>query len=134
MSAMFKKLNLKTETEILVLNAPESFTPELEQLSGLIVQQEADQIQTLSFALSFVTSRQQISELTQQLAPKAQGDALLWFAYPKASSKKYQCDFNRDNGWEPLTEAGFRPVRQVAIDQDWSALRFRRLEFSKGRK
>lgn len=30
--------------------------------------------------------------------------------------------------------AGFRPIRQVAIDEDWSALRFRRVEFVKGGK
>ena len=27
--------------------------------------------------------------------------------------------------------AGFEPVRQVAVDEDWSALRFRRAEFIK---
>ena len=27
--------------------------------------------------------------------------------------------------------AGFEPVRQVAIDEDWSALRFRRVEHVK---
>jgi hypothetical protein len=27
--------------------------------------------------------------------------------------------------------AGFEPVRMVAIDEDWSALRFRRVEFIK---
>ena len=27
--------------------------------------------------------------------------------------------------------AGFEPVRMVAIDEDWSALRFRRAEFIK---
>lgn len=56
---------------------------------------------------------------------------LLWFAYPKGTSKKYKCDFNRDDGWEPLRKLGFDTVRQVAIDEDWSALRFRRVEFIK---
>jgi hypothetical protein len=30
-----------------------------------------------------------------------------------------------------MGEAGFEPVRMVAIDEDWSALRFRRAEFIK---
>jgi hypothetical protein len=30
-----------------------------------------------------------------------------------------------------LGKLGFEAVRQVAIDQDWSALRFRRVEFIK---
>jgi hypothetical protein len=61
----------------------------------------------------------------------SEGDALLWFAYPKGTSKRYHCEFNRDTGWQVIRDAGFDSVRQVAIDEDWSALRFRRVEFIK---
>jgi len=44
---------------------------------------------------------------------------------------RYQCEFNRDTGWATLGAAGYEPVRQVAIDEDWSALRFRKTEFIK---
>ena len=60
---------------------------------------------------------------------KSPGDALLWIAYPKGTSKRYTCEFNRDKGWGVLLGSGFDCVRQVAIDEDWSALRFRRIEF-----
>jgi hypothetical protein len=53
----------------------------------------------------------------------------LWFAYPKKTSKKYDVNIHRDKGWEALEQLGFKGVRQVAIDQDWSALRFRRQKF-----
>ena len=56
------------------------------------------------------------------------GDGLIWFAYPKGTSKKYKCEFNRDSGWAELGKHGFEPVRLVAIDEDWSALRFRNAE------
>jgi hypothetical protein len=56
---------------------------------------------------------------------------VIWFAYPKGSSKKYKSEINRDSGWKVLGEAGFEPVRMVAIDEDWSAVRFRRVEFIK---
>ena len=59
------------------------------------------------------------------------GDAVLWFAYPKGTSKRYTCDFNRDTGWQVIRGAGFDSVRQIAIDEDWSALRFRRLQYVK---
>ena len=49
----------------------------------------------------------------------------------KKSSKNYKCGFERDSGWDILGEHGFEPVRIVAIDEDWSALRFRRVEFIK---
>ena len=56
---------------------------------------------------------------------------MLWFAYPKGTSKRYACEFNRDAGWGVIRAAGFDSVRMVAIDEDWSALRFRRLEYVK---
>src|SRR5262249_2763485 len=62
---------------------------------------------------------------------KTAGDAIVWLAYPKGTSKKYKSQINRDNGWNALGREGFEPVRMVAIDQDWSALRFRRVEFIK---
>jgi hypothetical protein len=48
--------------------------------------------------------------------------------YPKCTSRRYTCDFNRDTGFGALRRLGFDSVRQIAIDEDWSALRFRRAE------
>ena len=93
-----------------------------------------EDMKALAFALSFVTQRGELHRLSRKLSAKAAGDAILWFAYPKGTSKKYSCDFNRDDGWEVLRQAGFDSVRQVAIDDDWSALRFRRVEFIKQSK
>jgi hypothetical protein len=86
---------------------------------------------TVAFALAFVTRQAEVDQLSQALSARAPGDALLWFAYPKSTSKRYHCEVNRDSGWERLRRAGFDSVRQVAIDADWTALRFRREEFIK---
>jgi len=59
------------------------------------------------------------------------GDATLWFAYPKASSKTHRSEISRDSGWRAIGSKGFEPVRMIAIDQDWSAVRFRRVEYIK---
>jgi hypothetical protein len=131
MSDIFKKLNLKDQTEILVLNAPESFEPELAALEGITVRHSLADIEGINFSLAFVIKQQELDEISAAVAFKARGDAVVWFAYPKGSSKKYKCEFNRDTGWHVLGAAGFEPVRQVSIDQDWSALRFRRAGFIK---
>lgn len=131
MSEIFKKLNLKDLTEIQVLNAPQSFEAELAALEPVRVLRQLEDTQAIDFALAFVTRQTQVDELAASLLPRARGDALVWFAYPKGSSKKYTCDFNRDTGWKQVEAAGFLPVRQVAIDEDWSAVRFRRKEFIK---
>ena len=56
---------------------------------------------------------------------------MVWFAYPKGTSKRYTSTINRDSGWKAMGAAGFEPVRMVAIDEDWSAVRFRRADFIK---
>jgi hypothetical protein len=126
MSSVFEKLNLKQQKEILVVNAPSSFEPELAALKGVIVRRDPEKAKAVHFAVAFATKQSEVDNLSRVLAGKAEGDALLWFAYPKETSKKYKCDFNRDTGWSTIRGAGFDTVRQVAIDEDWSALRFRR--------
>ena len=126
----FAKLNLKDQTEIVVLNAPASFESELKALKDVSVRRDAKG-GDIDFSLAFVTTQKEVDSLGPQVAKKAKGDAVVWFAYPKGSSKKYTSQINRDNGWAVMGKAGFEPVRMVAIDEDWSALRFRRVEFIK---
>lgn len=129
MPDVFDKLNLKEEREIVVLDAPSSFDAQLQTLRKVKVVRTLGTVESVTFALVFATQKSQVDRLSKSLASKASGDAIFWFAYPKGSSKRYECDFNRDNGWEVIREAGWDSVRQVAIDADWSALRFRRKEF-----
>ena len=134
MATVFEKLNWKDQREIVVLNAPESFEPELVRLPLLTIHRSLTPIQNTEFLLAFVTRQIEVNALAPQIATRANGDAIVWFAYPKGSSKKYKCDFNRDTGWDALTGLGFETVRAIAIDEDWTALRFRRSEFIKARK
>jgi hypothetical protein len=134
MTTVFDKLNLKSQKEILVLNAPASFEKEIDGLKGVLVDRQVEKVKRFEFALAFATKQTEVNRLTKALVAKAQGDAILWFAYPKGTSRKYKCDFNRDDGWDEMRKAGFDTVRAVAIDEDWSALRFRRVEFIKSAK
>lgn len=131
MESVFKKLNLKQQSEILVLNAPKSFESELLNLTNVIIHDNAEEMNAIDFALVFVITRDEVDTAVRKLVAKIKGDVTLWFAYPKGTSKKYQSDISRDAGWGALGEIGFEGVRLVAIDEDWSALRFRRVEFIK---
>ena len=126
MSALFKKLNLGAQDTIHVLNAPGSFEPELAALKGITVKRSI--AGSSRFAMAFVITQAELDAASRKLAAACAGDAVLWMVYPKGTSKKYRCEFNRDSGWPTLGAAGFEPVRMVAIDADWSALRFRRVE------
>jgi hypothetical protein len=131
MLSTFEKLNLKDHDRVVVLNAPESFEPELATLHGVKVLRSLQDAGDIRFSIAFVTKQQEIDKLASAIAKKVKGDAVVWFAYPKKTSKKYKSEINRDAGWQALGKAGFEPVRMVAIDEDWSASRFRRVEFIK---
>ena len=133
MATTFEKLNLKDQQEILVLNAPASFDAELGGLPGLTIHRKIESVAVIRFVIAFVTRQSEVDALAPAVAARAKGDATVWFAYPKGTSKKYKCDFNRDTGWDALKAAGFDTVRAVAIDEDWTGLRFRRVEYIKRR-
>jgi hypothetical protein len=134
MQTVFQKLNLTTQKKIVIYDAPESFSAELERLENVEIVHDPRKPRAVQFALAFAVTQAQLDRYATQLAAAADGDAILWFAYPKGASKRYNCEFNRDTGWHVITSAGFESVRQVAIDEDWSALRFRRSQFVKARK
>jgi len=128
---LFKKMNLKDQKEILILNAPDSFDKELAGLEGVKVRRSTAGIKSVDFAIAFVIKQSELNASARTLGKLAKGDAVVWFAYPKQSSKRYKAEFNRDKGWDVIGEEGFEPVRAVAIDEDWSGLRVRRVEFIK---
>ncbi|NNF07326.1 MAG: hypothetical protein HKN21_11245 [Candidatus Eisenbacteria bacterium] len=131
MTGLWKKLNLKGQSPIHIVNAPESFEKELKQLKNVSVRSRFTAASKVSFTICFVTTQKQIEKAAKNLKGTKGEDPVVWFAYPKKSSKKYECDFDRDRGWESIGKAGFEGVRMVAIDEDWSALRFRRVEHIK---
>ena len=93
--------------------------------------QSIEEAGEIEFTLGFVIDQVAIENFIHSIQPKLAADPIVWIAYPKASSEKYTCAFNRDTGFGILGEYGFEGVRQVAIDEDWSALRFRRVNHIK---
>lgn len=130
MKPILAKLNVGRADPVVILNAPASFDDAVAELSRerRVVTSRAD-IAVTEFLLGFATTSSDLAELSSAAGELTSGDAIVWIAYPKASSKNYTCEFNRDTGWDGMGAAGFEPVRQVAIDADWTALRFRRAEF-----
>ena len=100
-------------------------------MTGITVLRDVNKVRKIDFVLAFVTQQEQVDTISKIIAAKAEGDAMVWFVYPKGTSKKYKSSINRDSGWEIMGKADFERVRLVAIDEDWSALRFRRVEFIK---
>lgn len=132
MTRLFQKLQLPFKLdEILILNKPENFCKALDCLKDVVIKESLIQVSKVDFAIVFVTEKKQIENRIETVYPKLVGDAILWFAYPKKSSKNYTTQITRDYGWGVLGDYNLEPVRQVAIDEDWTALRFRKISFIK---
>jgi hypothetical protein len=93
---------------------------DLVQLLGLpqSVAEEAD------ILLGFVATGADLSRRLAEMEPHYRRSKRLWFAYPKKSGR-IRSDIDRDHGWDVMTASDLLPVTQIAIDVDWSALRFR---------
>ena len=74
--------------------------------------------------IGFALKRGEIEKLFKQARAALAPAGVLWLAYPKKGSKT-RTDITRDEGWEVLAERGWLPVSIVAVDETWSALRFK---------
>ena len=135
MEYLLKKLNYKEQERICIVNGNNGFADRIQKLKpGIRVDEKIDPKYLYEFCLIFVKDESDLKDTVPQSIHNLTEDGVLWFAYPKKSSKKYNSDISRDKGWDLVNSHGFQPVRQVSIDEDWSALRFRNVRFIKRTK
>lgn len=126
MDPLLRKLQHKAG-DVVVIDPPDQMGSTLEAWRHEVTVRtslETDE----AFVLRFVRSCAEIDEAAAPTVAALADDGLLWFAYPKKSSRRYSSDIGRDDSWHALGDLGFEGVRQVAIDEDWSALRFRHVD------
>jgi hypothetical protein len=132
MKSLLKKLNYKGQKRISVINADDKFIKSITlELNDVIIDQKIDPRYPYEFVIIFVKSVSDIEAVAPLTFHNLMADGILWFCYPKRSSKKYSSDIDRDHGWKTLNASEFHGVRLVAIDEDWSALRFRNIKYIK---
>lgn len=114
----------------MILNIPEDFDPFLKEIKTITkVVAELKAGKEFQFMIDFVKSQKEVDAFVLKMTEIFAGDWLLWVAYPKGISKKYKSEINRDKGLYELVILGFDTVRFVAINDNWSCLRFRKVEF-----
>jgi len=118
--AVSDKLQLKPGQRLLLLNVPAEVALELRADVEL-----EDDRGAADAVILFVASRAELQRHAAPLIAAASRDKLSWVAYPKAG--QLGTDLNRDSLNDALTEQGVQAVRQVSIDDTWSALRLRPL-------
>jgi hypothetical protein len=123
MNPVLKKLLFKGQSPVLVLGAPAEFTKVSKEF-GVPVHTAAKG--RYPFALAFARTMAEANAIGKSIAKALDSGALFWMAYPKGTSKKYpKADVNRDTGHAALAKFGLDGVSLVALDDDWSAMRFK---------
>jgi hypothetical protein len=132
MMDLLGKLNYKGQKRIAIINAVESFLVLINnELKDVMIDREIDPRYPYDFVIIFVRSVSEVELLTPKALHNLLADGILWFCYPKKTSKKYSSDIDRYHGWKVLNDSGLHGIRMVSIDEDWSALRFRNAKFIK---
>ncbi|MDX5418122.1 MAG: YdeI/OmpD-associated family protein [Hymenobacteraceae bacterium] len=128
MQSLSRKLQLKPGYHVLALNAPQNFAETLkaEGCNVTMATNMPESGTTYNAVQLFVKSSKELDKYLPLVVMALKTDGLLWIAYPKKSSK-IDSDLSRDKGWKVVSDLGYEGVRQVAIDETWSSLRFKHI-------
>jgi hypothetical protein len=130
MQTLLEKLNYKGQKRIVVFNAEKNFKlAPLREIKDIQIDSEIDLRYPYDFMIIFVRKASEVEEITPVALHNLAVDGILWFCYPKKTSKKFTSDISRDHGWKALNDLEFFGIRIVSIDEDWSAMRFRNIKY-----
>lgn len=126
---LLKKLNRQNKKKLLVFNAPREFLSVLWDIGHEIeVIRSLGKNEKVVLVLTFVRQAKEIEKYGSLINDSAETDAVIWFAFPKKTSKTYKSNIDGENGWDGLITMGFEKAGSISVDNDWSALRFKKLQ------
>ncbi|HET9781040.1 MAG TPA: hypothetical protein VFR33_04605 [Candidatus Dormibacteraeota bacterium] len=133
LSALAKKLRLTAEHSVAVLNAPDGYLMLLDPGPAHIAT-TVQQGQTFDAVLLFVRNVDELRRHGAAAVACARANGLLWIAYPKAGKTGAATDLPATPWWvqrdvlgEITSVTGYKPVAFVAVDDTWTALRFKKV-------
>jgi len=134
MNPLSKKLQIKPNSRWLLHNSPANFLDSLLPLPS-DVEIAFNTTGNFNGILLFVTNSQELASELKAIAPVLNDDAVFWIIYPKKTSK-IPADLEMMSSWNEPSVYGLRPVASAAINETWTALRFRpqdKVKVSEGR-
>jgi hypothetical protein len=123
MKSIAQKLGLGEGMNLALINAPRADI--LGETPSLVGTDHEPQLPAYDAIIIFATSFAEMRTFVDGAIGSYKPKGLLWLCYPKLTSK-LAGDLNRNELMNFIED--FRPVTQVALDDDWSAMRFRRHE------
>ena len=117
-----KKLGIKEEMRVALLNAPADFQKTLGEVPGR-VEFVKKLTSSLDIILFFVVSERVLARDFARLAKKLVANGMIWIAWPKKSSG-VTTDLTFANVQSIGLDAGLVDVKICAVDETWSGLKF----------
>ena len=122
MQDTIKKFKFKNSG--VIINAPAAIVAEFEKLG---FKTTFDKSAKSTNTVVFINNQQEYLDFLKNQLSNIVADSVLWFAYPKGTAK-IKTDINRDTIRVTGEEFGITTVTAIAIDDTWSALRFRPID------
>jgi hypothetical protein len=122
MSDVLKKLRYRSGMRVYVVGAPAGFEAEMSRLPKGI-ERAPTLARELDLVHAFFTRKSEFNHEASKLKKALKPGGILWVSYPKGAG--LATDLNRDILREIAMKKGLEAVAQIAIDDVWSALRFK---------
>ena len=120
-----EKMFLRPGYAAAVLGAPPGFEG-LEPVPG-DVEVAGELAGPCDWILVFHTREEELRDELPGIVEALKEEGLLWIAYPKGGDRAaVPTDLKREVVWQVGRDRGLTAVAQVAVDDVWSALRFKR--------
>ncbi len=132
LSALAKKMRLAPDHHVAIINSPPGYLAQLapapaDLYTALEESTRYDVVQL------FVNNIDELRTLGPAAIKAVKPDGLLWIAYPKGGATRGATDLPATPWWtkrdvlgELTGVTGYRPVAFVEIDDNWTALRFKK--------
>jgi hypothetical protein len=132
LSTLAKKLRLAPNHRVAVLNAPPGYLALLQPgPSDLHI--EVEGLRNLDALLLFVSNVEELRSLGPAAVDAVATDGLLWITYPKGGKTRGATDLPATPWWvkrdvlgELTGRTGYKPVAMIKLDDNWTAVRFKR--------
>lgn len=125
MEANLKKMFFKGQSPVLALGFPLEAVGLYQALGPDVKTRAAGES---PFIIAFAPNLMAVEKHAKAAAKCLTAKGSLWMAYPKGTSKKAKDpDLNRDNLHAVMHDFGFDGVSLIALDEDWSCMRFKRI-------
>ena len=116
---LIKKLGIKEEMKILLMNAPKDYMKILEYN---ITKQLVNKISDADFAHVFVISKEELKKSFMKIISEAKNNLIVWISWYKKSSG-IATDVTEDVIREIVLPTGWVDVKVCAVSDVWSGLK-----------